>query len=275
MNCAWKELLLILPQKFRQPVDVQGRETLQELRLRLNCKPMLIQHGGRTEISGTVNAEDLHFVVNAASRYSPWAASTVTNGYITAQGGHRIGICGEAVMKDGGMTGIRDVRSVNIRVARDYVGNATELSKIEGNLLILGRPGSGKTTLLRDLIRQLSCQETVSVVDERGELFPPGLIHFPAVDILTGCPKPHGIETLLRTMGPDTIAVDEITAATDCEALLQAAFCGVRLIATAHASSVSDLHNRKVYAPIVKSGLFQTTAVMQADKTYRIERMAI
>lgn len=273
MNCAWNELLSILPAWLRRDVDRLGRDTLQEIRLRLGMPVTLVLKGGRTCLQRTVLQEDLSYVVNMACRYSPWTAATAASGYITAPGGHRIGLCGDAVVQNGSMTGLRTVRSLNIRVARDFPGIAKELTGLRGSVLILGKPGSGKTTLLRDLIRQLSAKENVSVVDERGELFPAGFVAGQGTDIMTGCSKSHGMDTVLRTMGPDTIAVDEITAVEDCTALIQAGWCGVRLLATAHASGLADLRSRKVYAPLVEHRLFETAVILQTDKSFRTERM--
>ena len=78
---------------------------------------------------------------------------------------------------------------------------------------------------------------------------------------------------LLRTMGPDCIAVDEITEPEDVQALLQAANCGVRLLATAHAASLSDFRSRGVYKPLVDNPVFSTLAVLEKNNTYTIERM--
>ena len=156
------------------------------------------------------------------------------------------------------------------------------LAPNSGSLLILGRPGSGKTTLLRDIIRirSNSGQGSVAVVDERGELFPyfqgkPCFSLGCRTDILSGCPKSQGIDLLLRTMGPATIALDEITAQEDCNGLLQALWCGVDLIATAHAGSVREFMKRTIYKPLVDSRIFSTVLVMQADKTWREERIPL
>ena len=275
MMCAWKELLAILPPRLRPDVDRHGKADLQELRLRLDQMPLLCCCSGRRNLAGAVTAEELNYVVNTACRYSPWTASTSASGYLTAPGGHRIGLCGDAVIKDGEMTGFRRIRSLNIRVARDFPGIGAELAVKNGNLLLLGPPGSGKTTLLRDLIRQRAQRENVAVVDERGELFPPALVLEQGMDVITGCCKAHGIDTVLRTMGPDTIAVDEITAQSDCDALVQAGWCGVKLLATAHAASRHDLLSRPVYRPIVESKLFDTVVILRSDKSFRTERMAL
>lgn len=275
MICAWKELLAVLPPDLRRDADRLGKATAQEIRLRLGKPPGLVLPEKTVCFGRAVTRDDLNFVVNTACRYSPWTAATAASGYITAPGGHRIGLCGEVTVSGGSVTGFRSIRSVNIRIARDFPGIAERLAGLSGNLLILGRPGSGKTTLLRDLIRQRSQKENVAVVDERGELFPPGLDTGQSVDILTGCGKPQGIEAVLRTMGPDTVAVDEITAASDCDALLQAGWCGVRLLATVHGADRRDLQCRRVYRPILESGLFDTLVILSRDKSYRTERMAL
>ena len=220
-----------------------------------------------------VREEDLNYIVNVASRYSPWAAATSAQGYLTAPGGHRIGLCGEAVIQRCAMTGLRQVRSLCIRVARDLPGIAHALDHLDGSILIIGRPGSGKTTLLRDLIRYRSLKGSVAVVDERGEIFPKGFDIGNRTDILTGCPKSYGIDILLRTMGPTTIAVDEITAETDCEAMIKAGWCGVGLLATAHAASREDLASRPVYRPLVESRLFDSIVILRPDKSWKLERM--
>lgn len=276
MRCAWKELLAILPIKMRSEIDLQGRVDLRELRLRSGSPPELVLSSGSQWLTDLVDRDDLLQCINNASRYSPWNAATAAQGYLTAPGGHRIGICGEAVMKDGFMTGFREITSVCIRVARDVTGIAAKAAALSGSILILGAPGWGKTTLLRDLIRQISDKGShVSVVDERGELFPErsGFPRGRSTDVLTGCRKSHGIDTVLRTMGPDAIAMDEITASEDCQSLIRAAYCGVRLLATAHAAEVRDLCRRPVYKPLLDAKIFSTALVLRPDNSYKLERM--
>lgn len=281
MRCAWEALLALLPQSIREDVDRQGREQLQELRLRLAQQPEMILKSGSVGLRHTVTSEMLQYVVNGACRYSPWTATTAAAGYITAQGGHRVGLCGEVILRDTQMTDIKNLSSVCVRVARDFPGIGNKIP-VDGSLLIIGRPGCGKTTLLRDIIRKRSenGRGSVGVVDERGELFPrfQGKLCFPPgcrTDILSGCSKGQGVELLLRTMSPGTIAVDEITAEADCKGLLHAAWCGVDLIATAHAGSIRDFLMRPVYRPLVDSRIFTRVIVMQPDKSWREERMPI
>ncbi len=280
MRCAWQSYINLLPIRMREEVDKLGSQSLQELRLRLNLLPELITANGSLWLEETVTREDLSYCINAASRYSPWSAATSAQGYITAPGGHRVGICGNATVSEGKMRGITEPSSLCLRVARDFPGIAEAALKTKGSVLIVGRPGSGKTTLLRDLIRQKSenSEGSIAVVDERGELFPKvqGDNCFPPgrrTDILSGCSKAEGIHIVLRNMNPSIIAVDEITAQEDCNALIHAGWCGVKFLATVHAGSRSDLYSRPVYKPIIKSGLFDTLLILQPDKSWRMERM--
>ncbi len=273
MICGWQELLHILPQWLAQEVDMRGNNRLRELRLRLGEHPQLRLDGKELLLSRRIKTEDLSFCVNTATKYSPWAATTVSEGFITATGGHRIGICGEAIGQGESMKGLKNIRSLCIRVAGDFPGIAAPLTELKGSVLIIGSPGSGKTTLLRDYIRQLSARENISVIDQRGELFPVCFKAGPRTDILTGCEKDKAIDILLRTMAPDTIAMDEITKERDCVAMEKAAWCGVRLIATAHAANEDELHRRAVYAPILKAGIFDHLVVLDRNKSWRAQRL--
>lgn len=281
MKCAWQALLSLVPISMRQYVDRYGRQNLQEIRLRLGVAPELRTVQGSIWMDAPVTKDDLIFCINVASRYSPWSAASSACGYITAPGGHRIGLSGEFTVVCGKVTGIGQPSSLCIRVARDFPEIANNIPT-DGSILIIGPPGAGKTTLLRDLIRKISLHGTgcISVVDERSEIFPVigNSFCFPQgsrTDVLTGCSKPQGIEFALRNMGPETIAVDEITAQEDCDALIHAGWCGVRLVATAHAANTRDLTERPVYRPIIASGLFQTLIILQTDKSWRTERMEI
>ena len=57
----------------------------------------------------------------------------------------------------------------------------------------------------------------------------------PACDVLDGCPKAIGAMQLVRTMGPQAVAMDEITDPADLAAVQNAAGCGVAVLATIHA----------------------------------------
>jgi len=280
MKCAWQALLSILPPWMRRQVDNLGRDSMQELRLRVDRPPELVLKDGYQFMDREVCADDLSFCINTASQYSPWAASTISKGYITASGGHRIGVCGEVVLTNGCVCTVKNISSLCIRVARDISGIGQPLTNLSGSLLIIGSPGRGKTTLLRDIIRHKSNMGpgAVAVVDERMEIFPviSGTFCFPPglrTEVLSGSGKSAGLEILIRTMNPAVVAVDEITADADCLGLIKASCCGASILATAHAENLSDYLNRPVYAPLIEKKVFENIIVLQPDKSWKLERM--
>lgn len=278
MRCQWQELLNLLPIWLRDPVDRQGREDMEELRLRLNLPPQIIARSGISTINRAVTADDLHFCLNSATKYSPWTSASITQGFVTSVGGHRMGICGECVYDGNVLRNISPISSICIRVARDFKGISADSHQISGSILIIGKPGSGKTTFLRDLIRQISdnSPQSIALIDQRRELFPCSRGEFTFergknTDILSGCDKKQGIEMAIRTLNPASVAVDEITSDSDCAALIGGAWCGVRLIATAHAENQQELMARSVYRSLLEHQIFEYLIVLHRDKTWHRE----
>lgn len=276
MNHCLDGLQGILPGWIKEIIKKES-SGIQELRLRKG-QPPWVCNGGRCFRLGdrVVQRADLDHCINMVSRYSPWTAQSLSQGYLTAPGGHRIGICGQVLLENGMPTGFTELHSLCIRIARDIQNIANDLVKKGGSLLLIGPPGSGKTTLLRDLIRQKAMRgANVSVLDQRCELFPQGnFIGETSVDVFWNCPKTQAFEIALRVMRPDYIAVDEITGIYDAQTLLEAGGCGVELLATAHASCLEDLHRRPIYRSLLDRKLFHWIVILQQDKSFRTERVS-
>lgn len=277
-------LLHVLPEIFSRQIQNLPLDGLEELRMRVG-QPLLMQYGEKDyQCWPCVEKQHLEEVLQRASRYSPYAcADSLREGYLTIEGGYRIGVCGTGFIRDNDLHSLKNPTSVLIRVPSQRRGCADKLYRnLSGSTMILGPPGRGKTTLLRDLIVCLSEEghQRVGLVDERNEIAAcvEGIPQFwvgSRTDILVNVRKDIGIMMLMRTMNPQWITVDEITAERDLIAIEQASYCGVKLIATAHADSVSDLKKRPLYRRLLKTCVFSSAAVLLPDRTYRLEEIAV
>lgn len=227
-----------------------------------------------------VTDADIKEMLGYISNYSLYAyENEMRQGYITIEGGHRIGLCGQVIVEKGQVKNLRYVSSINVRVSHEVKGCADKLLPYVSNsqevyhTLIISPPRCGKTTILRDLIRQISDGnsyikgQTVGVVDERSEIGGcyKGVSQNQLgirTDILDGCPKAEGMNMLIRSMGPQVIAVDEIGTVEDIHAIDYAMHCGCKLIATVHAKSVDEIRNKPVLGELVKGHRFERYVVL-------------
>ena len=218
--------------------------------------------------------EDLETLCDLATDYSRYAAEeTLREGYLSVRGGFRVGLCGTAVMKDGESTALRDLSSAAVRIAREQRGSGRRwrpgcfgTGGIRTPCCCRPRrrqdhaaAGSGAVPLLRRHRQAGSAGLPLSMSGGGGSDGPgrPQMDVGPRTDVLDACPKALGIPMALRAMNPQVIAVDEITAEADLRAAMQAAGCGVGLLATIHAADAAELTQRPLYRQLLAEKVFR------------------
>jgi stage III sporulation protein AA len=273
----------LLPPQLRAALDGAG-DGVEEIRLRTRRRVTVSAAGRERELTGElITPAHLRQVLENVTRSSLHsAAESLRHGYVTSSGGCRVGVCGTVASNDDGIITIREISSLSIRVAREHHGAAnTVIDRVTDgggvrNTLIISPPGLGKTTLLRDLVRQCSGRGIrVAIADERGELagVSGGVPRFDVgahTDVMTGASKQRVVMTLLRTMAPAVIALDEISEAEDAAAVELAANCGTSIFATVHGTGIADLRSRPVFAEIMKRGIFRRAVTITAVDGRRI-----
>ncbi|MGE5328410.1 MAG: stage III sporulation protein AA [Deltaproteobacteria bacterium] len=291
-----RDVLPLLPQKISdclQLLPEKIKEEIYEIRLRAGQFPSLCISKGEYLLDELVNnfidmdkvsQEDIQDTLAVMSQNSLYAFSEeIRGGFITLKGGHRVGIVGKAVCDSNKVRNIKHFSGLNIRISRQILNSADSIigylidKNTFLNTLIVSPPRCGKTTILRDLVRQLSNGipllgmrgQTVGLVDERSEIaacykgVPQNQVGI-RTDVLDNCPKIEGIIMLLRAMGPEIIATDEIGSLEDADAILTALYSGVNVAVTAHGSGIKDILYKPGLKKLIKTRAFNRIIVLSS-----------
>lgn len=265
-------------------------DDLYEIRMRVGRPVFLICREGECFLRGRgsspylVTDEDVKETLEYVSGYSLYAyEDEIRQGYISVQGGHRVGITGKVILDGDRIRGMKYISCINLRIAREIPGCADAVMPFvrtkdwTAHTLIISPPRCGKTTLLRDIIRQLSSGTkdapgvTVGVVDERSEIagcyqgIPQNDLG-ERTDVLDGCPKAEGMQMLIRSMSPAVVAVDELGREEDFRAVESVIHCGCKLIATAHGNSLTDILRKPFFARLREMQVFERYIVLGNEK---------
>jgi len=269
-------------QKLFSVMPEEDKRSACEIRLRTGIPPSITDSSGRTISYGNerltpYQVEEAFMHLCGHSVYSH--TQELRNGFITVKGGHRAGFGARAVYDGDRLTGIREISSINLRIAREVIGCSTQLTDrvfCGGlcGLLVVGVPSSGKTTQLRDIARYLSeSGRRVTVCDERGEIAAMCGCVSPfrlgrCCDVLTGFAKAEAMLGAVGCLNPQAIICDEIGSGEEVSALCEAVNAGACVIASVHASHEEELMKRPQCVKLLKTGAFKRVAFLPKKYLY-------
>lgn len=301
---ALKTIALSLTDSINNAVSALSNETIEkinEIRIRKNMPLILvigknsffITENGKlvnhySDNAYRVSEQEFDVVFRRLSNYSVHSAiDNLTKGFMTADGGNRIGVSSTAVIKDKKITAVKEITSLNIRISNEIkdcarpVLNLLYINKFP-SIIVASPPSGGKTTFLRDYARLLSSgfnnkYRKVAIIDERNEIAfkNNGVIDADVginTDVLTGFPKSEGIEIAVRTLSPEIIICDEISKTSEVEAMADGFSSGVRFAVSVHASSKRELINKQIINELIKYNEFEYIVLLN-DYTDNFEIM--
>lgn len=272
-NLPMEELL------FLEEIRIRAE---QPIILKFNNKELIIEY----KVKQQEILETLEILCNN-SIYT--YQNQISNGYITVQGGHRVGITGNCVIENNKIININYISSLNFRFAKEIIGAGDKIleyiyNREKGriyNTLIASPPGAGKTTVLRDLVRSISYGKkeinlqgkNIGVVDERGEVAScfKGIAQNdlgPRADVLSNISKAQGIKMLIRSMAPEIIVADEIGTVEDVEIIKYAVCSGINGIFTVHAGGIDEIYKNPQIRSLIEANVFERIVFLK-DKGQR------
>lgn len=238
--------------------SLEKLNNITELRVRQGKQLVAYTFADRFVLDYVVSKMDIEHILRVATARSLYSVEdSIKCGYITYEGGIRIGVAGEALLDNGKLRSIKNINSLVIRVPKSICTLPKEVVPIVrdfSNTLIISPPYFGKTTLLREMTRQISNNGSeVLVIDERNELSASvnGVASLDLganTDVMVGVPKINCYEGAVRTMSPSVIATDEIFGRAEVDCIIDATRCGVKVIATAHGNDIDDFLSKGDYA---------------------------
>lgn len=267
-------------------VHLNLNNSITEIRIRSKNKIIVICGKNEFVLDLIASPKIILDILLNVSKMSIYAIQTdLNNGFVVIRGGHRIGVCGEVVYENGKIKNIKNICSLNIRVAHQIFGCADTVmpqiivNGIFQNTLIVSPPGCGKTTLLRDIIRLLSngiktlgfSGKNVSLIDERGEIAScyegvPTLDIGIRTDVMSNIDKSTGMSMVIRSMAPDIIATDEIGSSDDVLSIKAAILSGVKVIFTMHGDSLKSVLENTNVKELIDMNVFSKIILLSSGK---------
>ena len=287
------DVLEYFPNQIREKIlQCNNLNDIEEIRIRTNRNILLKVGQEEKKIDYCINTNEVLEILQRICDNSIYTyQSQICKGYITIKGGHRVGITGNAVEKEGQVINISHIYSLNFRIARQIINCSKPILQyildVKNNniynTIILSPPGRGKTTILRDSIRNISdgIQEynfkgiTVGVVDERGEIAAmykgiPQNDLGERTDILDNISKDIGMKMLVRSMNPKVIAADEIGTNEDIEAINYAVTSGIKGIFTAHGASLEDITLNPILSKLFGLNVLERIILINEDRSVKL-----
>ena len=286
------EVVSLMPERLKSKIEkiCLQNPSITEIRLRQNKplilvlpgKSLFLSNSGELKLSPSecliVNEREIESVFLKLCHYSVYTyKENLNSSFITTSSGNRVGIASEAVVKEGKVCSVKNISSLNFRIAGEHDGEARKILKEIGkypyqSVLITGPPNCGKTTVLRAICKELSSgfngeYKKCAVIDERGEIaarnsngfgFDVGINS----DVLSFFPKREGILNAVRTLSPEFVFFDEIGSFEESKGVIEGLNSGIVFFFSVHSLNIENSLKKPQIDLLYKSGCIDVIVLL-------------
>ena len=148
---TWLETLQFLsgclPRPVARTLAVQPEGSVREIRVRAGGRACVLTSEGESICPGVISQQQVAQMAEALCEHALYVrAEEQRQGFVTLRGGHRMGLCGRVVTHGQSIRALREISSLCIRVAGQWLGAADALEpRLETVGVVDGRGGGAAT----------------------------------------------------------------------------------------------------------------------------------
>ena len=133
-------LIKYFPEKIKRILEENiDKEYLEEIRIR-NNKPIIIKFDSNIEkiVRYYPSSDEMMQILQLICENSIYSyQKQIAEGFITLQGGHRVGLAGSCVIENGKVININYINAFNFRISRQVIGCSKEILKYILNIKMI------------------------------------------------------------------------------------------------------------------------------------------
>ena len=111
-------------------ININLEKNIEEIRIRINLHIMIKIQNEEIVLNHISTREEIDYILQKICENSIYSyQNQIAEGYITINGGHRVGIVGKAVVKDEKVINLNYISGLNFRISKQIIDCSNDVIK--------------------------------------------------------------------------------------------------------------------------------------------------